>query len=179
MEDWENVLIILNLCLMFIYQDKDVLLMFELKDVFMFIMNEIRLDDIDSELEGCYFEQVDLSLLGLCVVIYWGIFKEVYDILIKMIVYIGWDQLFKIWSFVFVMEDEYCIEKQDSVMIFGLRCNLSIDGLCGIFDLVINGDDQFIVDEDVDNVGVEKYVDIFLFNGVEDVVEKLLNIIDF
>lgn len=178
MEDWENALTILNSCPMFTYQDKDAPLMPEPKDVFMPIMNETRLDDIDSEPEGRYSEQVDPSLLGLRAATYRGTFKEAYDILTKMTAHIGWDQLLKIRSLVFVMEDEYRTEKQDSAMTSGSRRNPSIDGLRGTPDPATNGDDQSTADEDADNVGAEKHADTLSPNGAEDAVEKPSNTID-
>jgi len=151
MEDWENALTILNSCPMFTYQDKDAPIMPEPKDVYLPTLPETRLDEIDSEPESRYGEQVDPSLLNLRAAAYRGTFKEAYGILTEMTAKIGWDQLLKIRSTVFVMEDEYRSERQDSVAQppTSVR-NASIDGLRGTPDPTTNGDAS---DEDA---GAEK-----------------------
>lgn len=113
MEDWENALTILNSCPMFTYQDKDAPAMPEPKDVYLPTLPETRLDEIDSEPESRYSEQVEPSLLSLRAAAYRGTFKKAYSILTEMTAKIGWDQLLKIRSNVFVMEDEYRTEKHD------------------------------------------------------------------
>ncbi|CAN8102119.1 unnamed protein product [Discula destructiva] len=113
MEDWENALTILNSCPMFTYQDKDAPLMPEPKDVFLPTLPETRLDEIDSEPESRYSEQVEASLMNLRAANYRGTFKKAYSILTEMTAKIGWDQLLRIRSNVFVMEDEYRTEKHD------------------------------------------------------------------
>ncbi|GJC92859.1 bud site selection protein [Colletotrichum higginsianum] len=114
MEDWENALTILNSCPMFTYQDKDAPQMPEPKDVHLPTLPETRLDEIDSEPESRYSEQVDASLLNLRAAVYKGTFKQAYGILTEMTSKIGWDQLLKIRSTVFVMEDEYRSEKHET-----------------------------------------------------------------
>lgn len=113
MEDWENALTILNSCPMFTYQDKDAPLMPEPKDVYLPTLPETRLDEIDSEPESRYSEQVEPSLLNLRAASYRGTFKKAYSILTEMTAKIGWDQLLKIRSNVFVMEDEYRTERPE------------------------------------------------------------------
>ena len=114
MEDWENALTILNSCPMFTYQDKDAPIMPEPKDVHLPTLPETRLDEIDSEPESRFSEQVDPSLLSLRAASYKGTFKQAYAILTEMTSKIGWDQLLKIRSNVFVMEDEYRTEKEQA-----------------------------------------------------------------
>jgi Chs5-Arf1p-binding protein BUD7/BCH1 len=113
MEDWENALTTLNSCPMFTHQDKDSPIMPEPKDVILPTLPETRLDEIDSEPESRYGEQVEPSLLNLRAASYRGTFREAYNLLTEMTAKIGWDQLLKIRSTVFVMEDEYRIEKQE------------------------------------------------------------------
>lgn len=146
----------------------------EPKDVFMPIMPETKLDDIDSEPEGRYSEQVDPSLLGLRAATYKGTFKEAYEILTKMTAHIGWDQLLKIRSLVFVMEDEYRTEKQDNAMTASSKRNASIDGLRGTPDPPTNGDHRSAADED----DAEKPAETLSPNGAEEVVEKPSGTID-
>lgn len=133
-EDWENALTILNSCPMFTYQDKDTPIMPEPKDVFLPILPETRLDEIDSEPESRYAEQVDPSLLNLRAANYRGTFKEAYNILTEMTAQIGWDQLLKIRSTVFVMEDEYRSEKHDPSQSYPTKRNASTDALRGTPD---------------------------------------------
>jgi hypothetical protein len=115
MEDWENALTTLNSCPMFTHQDKDSPIMPEPKDVVLPTLPETRLDEIDSEPESRYAEQVESSLLNLRASSYRGTFRQAYQLLTEMTAKIGWDQLLKIRSTVFVMEDEYRNEKQEPV----------------------------------------------------------------
>ncbi|KAM0512302.1 hypothetical protein ACHAPE_008998 [Trichoderma viride] len=141
MEDWENALTILNSCPMFTYQDKDSPMMPEPKDVHLPTMDETRLDEIDSEPESRYLEQVDPSLLSLRAASYRGTFKKAYGILTEMTAKIGWDQLLKIRSNVFVMEDEYRTEKQEATQAVQPKRTPSMDGLRGTPDPTTNGDE--------------------------------------
>lgn len=142
MEDWENALTILNSCPMFTYQDKDAPAMPEPKDVFLPTLPETRLEEIDSENETRYAEQVDPSLLNLRAAMYKGTFKHAYAILTEMAQKIGWDQLLKIRSTVFVMEDEYRTEKNETTQPTPSQRNPSTDGLRGTPDPTTNGDDS-------------------------------------
>lgn len=137
MEDWENALTILNSCPMFTYQDKDAPLMPEPKDVFLPTLPETRLDEIDSEPESRFSEQVEPSLLNLRAASYRGTFKKAYSILTEMTAKIGWDQLLRIRSNVFVMEDEYRTEKQEAVP---TKRGPSTDVIRGTPEPTTNGD---------------------------------------
>lgn len=145
MEDWENALTILNSCPMFTYQDKDAPLMPEPKDVYLPTLPETRLDEIDSEPESRYQEQVEPSLLSLRAASYRGTFKKAYGILTEMTAKIGWDQLLKIRSNVFVMEDEYRTEKQEVGPPVPAKRGPSTDVLRGTPEPTTNGDQS---DED-------------------------------
>jgi hypothetical protein len=144
MEDWENALTTLNSCPMFTYQDKDAPIMPEPKDIYLPTLPETRLDEIDSEPESKYSEQVHPSLLTLRAAQYKGTFKQAYSILTEMTAKIGWDQLLKIRSNVFVMEEEYRSEKQPPVGQQGDRAqrNASTDVLRGSPGPPVNGDDH-------------------------------------
>lgn len=137
MEDWENALTTLNSCPMFTYQDKDTPVMPEPRDIHLPTLPETRLDEIDSEPESRYSEQVDPSLLNLRAASYRGTFKHAYNILTEMTAKIGWDQLLKIRSNVFVMEDEYR-EKQEASQ-YPKNRNASTDALRGTPDPTTNG----------------------------------------
>ena len=141
MEDWENALTILNSCPMFTYQDKDAPMMPEPREVNLPTLPETRLDEIDSEPEARYSEQVDPSLLNLRASAYRGTFKQAYSILTEMTAKIGWDQLLKIRSNVFVMEDEYRTERQDTAQpAYPANRNASTDALRGTPDPAANGE---------------------------------------
>jgi len=126
---------------MFTYQDKDAPIMPEPKDVHLPTLPETRLDEIDSEPESRFSEQVDPSLLNLRAAAYRGTFKQAYSLLTEMTAKIGWDQLLKIRSNVFVMEDEYRNEKQDPVSTaLSAKRNASTDALRGTPDPATNGE---------------------------------------
>jgi Chs5-Arf1p-binding protein BUD7/BCH1 len=140
LEDWENALTILNSCPMFTYQDKDAPIMPEPKEVYLPTLPETRLDEIDSEPESRFSEQVDPSLLNLRAASYRGTFKLAYNILTEMTAKIGWDQLLKIRSSVFVMEDEYRSDRHDDASQAQAKRNPSTDGLRGSPEPSTNGD---------------------------------------
>jgi Chs5-Arf1p-binding protein BUD7/BCH1 len=149
MEDWENALTTLNSCPMFTYQDKDAPSMPEPRDVHLPTLPETRLDEIDSEPESRYGEQVHPSLLGLRAAQYRGTFKHAYSILTEMTAKIGWDQLLKIRSNVFVMEEEYRSEK---LVEEPKKRNASTDVLRGTPDPPTNGSDAHEDDADMNKV---------------------------
>ncbi|KAK2066722.1 hypothetical protein P8C59_000512 [Phyllachora maydis] len=155
MEDWENALTTLNSCPMFTYQDKDAPIMPEPKDVNLPTLPETRLDEIDSEPEARYGEQVDPSLLNLRAAAYRGTFKQAYSILTEMTAKIGWDQLLKIRSQVFVMEDEYRSEK-DPQPSYPKKANASTDVLRGTPEAALNGDGSDPESDEEDGEGDEK-----------------------
>lgn len=141
MEDWENALTTLNSCPMFTYQDKDAPIMPEPREIHLPTLPETRLDEIDSEPESRFSEQVHPTLLSLRGAQYKGTFKHAYSILTEMTAKIGWDQLLKIRSNVFVMEEEYRSEKQPPAgESLPTQRNASTDGLRGSPGPPVNGD---------------------------------------
>lgn len=179
MEDWDNALTILNSCPMFTYQDKDTPYMPEPKDVHLPILPESRLDEIDSESEMRFTEQVDPSLRGLRAAAYKGTFKQAYAILTEMTAKIGWDQLLKIRSNVFVMEDEYRTEKQEAGQPPLAKRNPSTDGLPGSPGHTTNGEESEGDETSEKPVDTESTAETLAANGNgDDDVEKPLNTID-
>ncbi|KAG9247598.1 Chs5p-Arf1p-binding proteins-domain-containing protein [Calycina marina] len=165
MEDWENALTTLNSCPMFTYQDKDAPIMPEPKEIHLPTLPETRLDEIDSEPESKFGEQVHPSLLTLRAAQYKGTFKHAYSILTEMTAKIGWDQLLKIRSNVFVMEEEYRSERQPPVNDAAEpRRNASMDGLRGSPTQPVNGDDH--TDEERSNDGESYAPTLVTENGV-------------
>ena len=111
LEQWDLALLTLNSCPMFTYQDKDAPRMPEPQKVFLPIMPEAMCDEIeDSNLDD--MEMVHPTLRKLHAAGFKGTFLKAYVILTEITKKIGWDQLLKIRSQVFVMEEEYRHEKQ-------------------------------------------------------------------
>ncbi|KAJ4338560.1 bud site selection protein [Didymella glomerata] len=111
LEQWDLALLTLNSCPMFTYQDKDAPRMPEPQRVFLPIMPEAMCDEIeDSNLDD--MEMVHPTLRKLHAAGFKGTFLKAYIILTEVTKKIGWDQLLKIRSQVFVMEEEYRHEKQ-------------------------------------------------------------------
>jgi hypothetical protein len=95
---------------MFTYQDKDAPRMPEPQKVFLPIMPEALCDEIeDSNLDD--MELVHPTLRKLHAAGFKGTFLKAYVLLTEITKKIGWDQLLKIRSQVFVMEEEYRHEK--------------------------------------------------------------------
>ncbi|KAK3989336.1 Bud site selection protein 7 [Cladorrhinum sp. PSN332] len=136
LEDWENALTTLNSCPMFTYQDKDTPVMPEPKEFNLPMLPETRLDEFDDSETA---QPVDQSLLGLRAAQYRGTFKQAYGILTEMTKKIGWDQLLKIRSNVFVMEDEYREKQETTQQNLPTKRNASTDGLRGTPDPTTNG----------------------------------------
>lgn len=178
MEDWENALTTLNSCPMFTYQDKDTPIMPEPRDVHLPIRPETRLDEIDSEPDSRFSEQVDASLLSLRAAGYRGTFKEAYRILTEMTAKIGWDQLLRIRSNVFVMEDEYRTEKQEASHTAPLKRDASIDALRGTPIPTTNGDMESGDEEEGQSEEKESTADALDINGKGSGVEKPPQAID-
>ncbi|KAK4170084.1 Bud site selection protein 7 [Cladorrhinum sp. PSN259] len=136
LEDWENALTTLNSCPMFTYQDKDTPVMPEPKEFSLPMLPETRLDEFD---DSETVQPVDQSLLGLRAAAYRGTFKQAYAILTEMTKIIGWDQLLKIRSNVFVMEDEYREKQESTQQNYPAKRNASTDALRGTPDPTTNG----------------------------------------
>lgn len=110
LEQWDLALLTLNSCPMFTYQDKDAPRMPEPQKVFLPIMPEAQCDEIeDSNVED--LELVHPTLRKLHAAGFRGTFLKAYILLTEITKKIGWDQLLKIRSQVFVMEEEYRHEK--------------------------------------------------------------------
>ena len=80
------------------------------------ILSESILDEIDEgqPRQGDPHDYIHPSLRKLHAAGYQGTFLKAYNILTKIAASIGWDQLLKIRSEVFVMEEEYRVERQHS-----------------------------------------------------------------
>ena len=112
LEQWDLALLTLNSCPMFTYQDKDAPRMPEPARVLLPVLPESMLDEIDESQQAYDSELVHPSLRKLHAAGYKGTFLKAYSLLTEITAKIGWDQLLKIRSQVFVMEEEYRSEKQ-------------------------------------------------------------------
>ncbi|KAK5069808.1 bud site selection protein [Lithohypha guttulata] len=117
LQQWDLALLTLNSCPMFSYQDKDSPRMPEPSRVLLPILPETALEEIDEgqPKQGEPYDSVHISLRKLQAATYQGTFLKAYSILTSVAAAIGWDELLKIRSRVFVMEEEYRSERQSSI----------------------------------------------------------------
>ncbi|KAF2729042.1 chaps-domain-containing protein [Polyplosphaeria fusca] len=111
LEQWDLALLTLNSCPMFTYQDKDAPRMPVPQKEFLPTMPETICDEIEDSY-GDDMELVHPTLRKLHAAGFKGTFLKAYMILTEITKKIGWDQLLRIRSQVFVMEEEYRQEKQ-------------------------------------------------------------------
>ena len=111
LEQWDLALLTLNSCPMFTYQDKDAPRMPEPARVLLPVLADTVLDEIDESMNGYGTEMVHPNLRKLNAAGYKGTFLKAYSLLTDITSKIGWDQLLRIRSQVFVMEEEYRSEK--------------------------------------------------------------------
>ena len=112
MEQWDLALLTLNSCPMFTYQDKDAPRLPEPARVSLPLSPETICDEIDDAGAAPESDSVHPTLRRLSAANYRGTFHKAYILLTEVTNKIGWDQLLKIRSQVFVMEEEYRHEKQ-------------------------------------------------------------------
>lgn len=112
LEQWDLALLTLNSCPMFTHQDKDAPRMPEPARVLLPVMPESMLDELDESQQHYDLDHVHPSLRKLHGATYKGTFLKAYSILTEVTSKIGWDQLLRVRSQVFVMEEEYRSEKQ-------------------------------------------------------------------
>ncbi|KAL8688456.1 MAG: hypothetical protein Q9218_005637 [Villophora microphyllina] len=159
LEDWDLALLTLNSCPMFTYQEKDLPRMPEPAKILLPVLPESMLDEIDEPNQAQYGEQVHASLRKLHAAGYKGTFLKAYSILTEITAKIGWDQLLRIRSQVFVMEEEYRSEKQTGSNPNASNPNASTTAIRGTpspgvnsaeLDGHVNGE-QDAADDDLDN----------------------------
>ncbi len=139
LEEWELALLTLNSCPMFTYQDRDSPRVPENARVSLPVLPESMLDEINEE-SGGDIESVHPTLRKLHAANYKGTFHKAYSLLTEIAAKIGWDQLLKIRSQVFVMEEEYRSEKQASGSHYGVGSkNSSTTALKGASNASVNG----------------------------------------
>ena len=112
LEQWDMALLTLNSCPMFTYQDKDAPHLPEPTRITLPLAPDTMCDEIDDVGAGPDTDVIHPTLRRLAAGNYKGTFHKAYMILTEVTKKIGWDQLLKIRSQVFVMEEEYRSEKQ-------------------------------------------------------------------
>jgi tetratricopeptide (TPR) repeat protein len=112
LEQWDLALLTLNSCPMFTYQDKDAPRLPEPARISLPLSPETMCDEIDDAGPTPEADMVHPTLRRLAAGNYKGTFHKAYVLLTEITKKIGWDQLLKIRSQVFVMEEEYRNEKQ-------------------------------------------------------------------
>jgi Chs5-Arf1p-binding protein BUD7/BCH1 len=163
LEQWELALLTLNSCPMFTYQDKDSPRMPEPSRILLPLLPESLLDEIDEgqPKQGEPYDSVHPSLRKLQAATYQGTFLKAYNLLTEIAKSIGWDQLLRTRSQVFVMEEEYRTERQTaSASKPSSSRNASIAGLSGTPNGAIGesskmGGDESDSEEDGDEDGDE------------------------
>lgn len=109
LEQWTDALLTLNSCPMFTYNERDLHRMPAPARTHLpikpFIAESDILDDDRDEHEA------DVALLRLPAPSLRGTFAKAYALLAKLVSVIGWDELLKCRSQVFVMEEEYRAQK--------------------------------------------------------------------
>lgn len=115
LEQYELALLTLNSCPMFTYQDRDIPKMPPPSKMHLPVLPEAVLDEMSDENHDLKQDNVDATLLKLPAGSLKGTFAKAYKILTEISSQIGWDQLLKCRSSVFVMEEEYRHEKSASV----------------------------------------------------------------
>ncbi|KAL8908663.1 MAG: hypothetical protein Q9171_005345 [Xanthocarpia ochracea] len=138
LEQWDLSLLTLNSCPMFTYNDKDFPRMPEPAHITLPVLRESVLDEID-EVTNHDGEQVHPSLRKLHAAGYKGTFLKAYSLLTEITAKIGWDQLLRVRSQVFVMEEEYRSEKQTGANQNATNPNASTTALRGTPSPVVNG----------------------------------------
>lgn len=109
-DQWESALYTLNSCPMFTYSERDLHRMPAPARTHLpvkaFIAESGLLDD-----ESARDNEADVALLRLPAPALRGTFAKAYGLLTKLVAKIGWDELLKCRSSVFVMEEEYRAQK--------------------------------------------------------------------
>lgn len=155
LEQWDLALLTLNSCPMFTYQDKDAPRMPEPARVALPILPETMCDEIDDARIGD-IEMVHAQLRKLHAANFKGTFLKAYTILTDITKKIGWEQLLKTRSQVFVMEEEYRHEKQTLTTPAAHSRNASTAALPPSPGPKTNGHERKNEEEDKDDDPVEE-----------------------
>ncbi|KAF9108410.1 hypothetical protein BGX27_008351 [Mortierella sp. AM989] len=108
--DYESALLTLNSCPMFTFNERDLQRMPKPAKAHLPIRNDIDLSLIDDETGREH--EADLALLRLPAPSLRGTYASAYNLLTRLVSKIGWDELLRCRSLVFVMEEEYRMQKE-------------------------------------------------------------------
>ncbi|KAG0253377.1 hypothetical protein BG011_006396 [Mortierella polycephala] len=131
--DYESALLTLNSCPMFTFNERDLQRMPKPAKAHLPIRNDIDLSMIDDETgrehEASEALPADPALLRLPAPSLRGTFASAYNLLTRLVSKIGWDELLRCRSLVFVMEEEYRMQKEaeESIRKGGKRRSLNRD----------------------------------------------------
>lgn len=145
LERWDLALLTLNSCPMFTYQDKDTPRMPDPARIHLPVLPESALDEIDESQHAYDGELVHPSLRKLHAATYKGTFLKAYSLLTEITEKIGWDQLLRIRSQVFVMEEEYRSEKLIGSNQQSSNHNASTTALRGTPSPTVNGEGSHVL----------------------------------
>ncbi|KAG2215425.1 hypothetical protein INT46_001388 [Mucor plumbeus] len=111
LEDYKNALLTLNSCPMFTYSERDMHRMPAPIKTHLPIKAEIMNSGIMEEDAAGRENEADPNLARLPAPALHGTFAKAYALLTRLASKIGWDDLLKCRSYVFVMEEEYRMQK--------------------------------------------------------------------
>ena len=137
LEEWELALLTLNSCPMFTHYDKDAPRTPEpTSRVMLPLLYDSTLDEINDDVPagGELIQPNPRKLVGAT---YKGTFLKAYSLLTEIAAKIGWDQLLRIRSHVFVMEEEY--RQGGSSQQAAKSRNSSTTALKGPSNVTVNG----------------------------------------
>ncbi|CAG8443801.1 10277_t:CDS:10 [Ambispora gerdemannii] len=109
LDDYESALLTLNSCPMFTYNERDMHRMPTPAKTHLPIKTEIANAGLDED--NGRDNEVDVALMRLPAPSLRGTFAKAYSLLTRLVSKIGWDELLKCRSSVFVMEEEYRLQK--------------------------------------------------------------------
>ena len=113
LQRYNEALLTLNSCPMFTYNERDLHRMPTPQRTHLPIKSYIVESGILASLENSEADnEADLALLRLPAPSLRGTFKKAYELLARLVGQIGWDDLLRTRSEVFVMEEEYRVQKQ-------------------------------------------------------------------
>lgn len=117
LKDYDAALLALNSCPMFTYNERDMHRMPTPQrthlPVKQFITDSGVLPvDSSNDPNSSEHDQADIALLRLPAPNLKGTWKRAYDLLTQIVAQVGWDELLRARSEVFVMEEEYRMQKQ-------------------------------------------------------------------
>lgn len=110
LDEYEQALLTLNSCPMFTYYERDTYRLPVARTASLPIPPEVNQEEILNETNVAQ-QDADQALLRLPAPALRGTFARAYDLLSKLVTRVGWDDLLRFRSQVFVMEEEYRTQK--------------------------------------------------------------------